>query len=199
MTARLGILLAAAGASRRMRGKDKLLEEVAGEALLARQARIALETGLPVLVTLPVGADQRHAALAHLPGLSIEELEDASKGMSASLRAGAAWAERQGFDGLIILLADMPEITADDIRTFVETFEPGKIYRATDALGRAGHPVLLPARLFPEIGALRGDQGAKTLLERERVIPIALPGSHATTDLDTPEEWSAWRARKTSG
>jgi hypothetical protein len=25
---------------------------------------------------------------------------------------------------------------------------------------------------------------------------VALPGLHAITDLDTPEDWAAWRARQ---
>jgi len=29
--------------------------------------------------------------------------------------------------------------------------------------------------------------------DRKAIKHIALPGSHATTDLDTPEDWMAWR------
>ncbi|MEZ5755305.1 MAG: NTP transferase domain-containing protein [Paracoccaceae bacterium] len=47
------ILLLAAGSPPRMRGGDKLLEDVAGEPLLRRSARAALATGCPVTVTLP--------------------------------------------------------------------------------------------------------------------------------------------------
>ena len=39
------ILIPAAGGSTRMRGRDKLLEDVGGTPLLARQVRVALSTG----------------------------------------------------------------------------------------------------------------------------------------------------------
>ncbi|MCB1394509.1 MAG: NTP transferase domain-containing protein, partial [Rhodobacteraceae bacterium] len=54
----------AAGASRRMAGRDKLLEPVDGAPLLRRQARAAVAAGTgPVAVTLPPDDRTRRAAL----------------------------------------------------------------------------------------------------------------------------------------
>ncbi len=47
------ILILAAGASRRMNGRDKLLMDVGGECLLRRVVGRAYATGHPVLVALP--------------------------------------------------------------------------------------------------------------------------------------------------
>lgn len=68
---------------------------------------------------------------------------------------------------------------------------------ARPARGTPGHPVVLPRRLFPSLLELRGDQGARALLaqEEESLRLIPLPGANATTDLDTAEDWAAWRAR----
>ena len=60
------IAILAAGASSRMRGGDKLLEMVQGEPMLRRQARLALQTGAPVIVTLPTDRPDRNLALAGL-------------------------------------------------------------------------------------------------------------------------------------
>mgnify|MGYP006184317219 CR=1 FL=1 len=40
------------------------------------------------------------------------------------------------------------------------------------------------------------DEGARSVLvrHRARLRLVPLPGHHATTDLDTPEDWAAWRA-----
>ena len=48
------ILIPAAGRSSRMRGRDKLLEQVGGIPLLRLRVEAALATGHQVLVTLPV-------------------------------------------------------------------------------------------------------------------------------------------------
>jgi CTP:molybdopterin cytidylyltransferase MocA len=189
------ILLLAAGASRRMRGADKLLEPVGGEPLLRRQARAAVAAGAPVVVTLPPAAGARRAALEGLEVLHVP-VADAAEGMGASIRAGVA-ALPAGATGVLVLLADLPEITADDLRTMLDRHRtaPDAVLRATAEDGRPGHPVLFPARLFPALGRLTGDAGAREVLGPEAVVPVALAGERAVTDLDTPEAWLAWRAR----
>ncbi|KZY47747.1 hypothetical protein A3731_00895 [Roseovarius sp. HI0049] len=195
---RLFILIPAAGRSSRMRGRDKLLEPVGGQPLLRRQARMALDLRCPVLVTLTEERPARRALLDGLDGVSLTVVEDAGEGISASIRAGAEWALAQGAHGLMILLADLPDLTLDDLKKMVQAHEkaPETVIRATDATGKPGHPVILPARLFGTLQGLRGDDGAKPVLRSEAITRIALPGRHATTDLDTPEDWAAWRDRQ---
>lgn len=191
------ILIPAAGFARRMRGADKLLEPVAGEAMLHRQARIAQETGAKVLVTMPPAPGLRAQVL---DGLAITRVPvtDPSEGMAASIRAGVALVPT-GAAGLMILLADLPELEADDLRAMIAAFAaaPGAILRATSAKGAPGHPVIFPADLFADLAQVTGDAGARSVvaLHRNRLRDIALPGDRAVTDLDTPEAWKAWRAR----
>lgn len=187
------ILILAAGASSRMRGADKLLEPVEGVALLRLLAQRALATGVRVLVALPPDRPLRAAALE---GLAVERITvaEAAEGMAASLRAGAAAVRGP----LMVLLGDLPEITTEDLQAMLaagcET--PEAILRATSAEGQPGHPILFPPALLPELATLSGDTGARAILGRHGVRTIALPGCHATTDLDTPEDWAAWRARR---
>lgn len=191
-------MLAAAGASRRMRGCDKLLEDVGGMPLLRQQAMRALATGLPVLVTLPPGAAGRRAALGGLDParLMIAALPDAPEGMAASIRAGAGWALDRGAGGLMVVLADMPEVTTDDMMSLVQRFDFKSVLRGCNAAGRPGHPVLFPAGLFAALTRVRGDQGARDVLRGAPVALHRLPWDHALTDLDTPEDWAAWRTRR---
>lgn len=190
------ILILAAGASARMGGRDKLMEPVAGRPLLRLMAERALATGAPVVVVLPPDRPARAAALA---GLALRRIiaEDAAEGMAASLRAGVD-ALPAGTPGAMVLPADMPGITAEDMARMLERWAeaPGTILRAAAADGREGHPVLFPADLFPALRALAGDEGARSVLQanRARLRTIALPGDHALLDLDTPEDWAAFRA-----
>ncbi|MFC7704871.1 NTP transferase domain-containing protein [Plastorhodobacter daqingensis] len=189
----VAILIPAAGASRRMRGRDKLLEPVAGVPLLARQAAVARATGAEVLVTLPPGDPARRRALsADQPVLTVA---DAGTGLAASLRAGVAalaWAE-----AVMILLADLPEIGTDDLLALIAAWRatPGQILRAS-AGTVPGHPVIFPRALFGQFADLSGDRGARPILQAhaDSVRLFPLPGRRAITDLDTPEDWAAWRA-----
>lgn len=195
------ILILAAGASARMGGRDKLMEPVAGLPLLRLMAERALATGAPVLAVLPPDRPARATALA---GLALRRItaEDAAEGMAASLRAGIA-ALPPDAPGVMILPADMPGITAEDMARMLDRWAgaPDTILRGTDEQGREGHPVLFPADLFPALMALTGDRGARSVLaaNRARLRTIALPGDHAVLDLDTPEDWATFRAGEGSG
>ncbi|MBS0122684.1 nucleotidyltransferase family protein [Thetidibacter halocola] len=193
----IAILFPAAGASRRMRGTDKLLEPVDGLPLLRRQVQRALSTGAHVAVSIPDHDHPRSAALAGLP-VQLVAVPDSGLGMSASLRRGIGMLPR-GMKAAIILPADMPEITTADLATLIAAFRALSIpvlLRGCAADGTPGHPVLFPADCFSALQHLQGDQGARDVLRanahRTRLVP--LPDNHALTDLDTPEAWQAWRA-----
>jgi len=180
-----------------MGGRDKLAEMVAGEPILQRVTRLALAVSPAVLVTLPPDgpfAASRRALLSDLDA-AVEEIPDAAEGMAASLRAGARMAAAQGADGVMILLPDMPEIDLDDLALILAAFaeDPARVVRGASG-ERAGHPVVLPASLFGAVGGLRGDEGARGLPGAKDWRRVALPGRHAITDLDTADDWSAWRA-----
>lgn len=195
------ILLLAAGTATRMRGGDKLLEEVNGAPCLQVLAKRALETGQPVLVTLP---NLDHPRSRCLDGLALTRIAvpDAHLGMSRSLQRGVAGLPHAA-KSVMVLPADMPDITARDM------IEMQLAFNATDALamrtttskGAAGHPTLFAASLFDEFQGLEGDTGAQSILSglKDRLAFHPLEGDRARLDLDTPEDWSAWRARSKSG
>lgn len=189
MTA-LTILIPAAGSSTRMRGHDKLLQDVAGEPILRRQARIAL-TLAPVIVTLRDPDVARRAALQGL-AVTLLAVPDAALGMSASFRAVADVGT-----ALLVLPADMPDLTQGDLTSIIAAFRaaPDHILRGS-AADLAGHPVVWPRALVPGFANLTGDEGARALFRQHPVRLHPLPDQNALTDLDTPEEWAAWRARQ---
>lgn len=184
------ILVLAAGQSRRMRGGDKLLEEVGGTPLILRAVRAACATSAEVIVALPQGDTRRRAWLGDTPARLIEVAEVA---MSASIRAGVSACRG---DAVMLHLADMPEVGAAEMWTLTQAWQAGQapVLQATDADGTPGQPVVFDRSLFAEVLALEGDQGARSVVKRHAVERVALPGRAATTDLDTPEAWAAWRA-----
>ncbi|WGW02779.1 nucleotidyltransferase family protein [Tropicibacter oceani] len=193
----IAILIPAAGASSRMRGKDKLLEQVDGLPLLRRQAEQALATGCHVAVTLPDHDHPRAEALAGLP-VQVIAVPDASEGMSASLRRGVSLLPG-GMRAVMILPGDMPELTTADMSQLINGFEATPhpmLQQATSLDGTPGHPVLFPADCFSALIRLTGDQGARDVVKANahRLSRIALDGARALTDLDTPEAWARWRA-----
>jgi xanthine dehydrogenase accessory factor len=99
----------------------------------------------------------------------------------------------------MILPADMPDLVSEDLQRLLRRHEsaPAAILRGA-AGGQGGHPVLLPADLVPALAGLTGDRGARDLLaaHQGRVALVALAGTRAVQDLDTPADWSAWEAAR---
>jgi CTP:molybdopterin cytidylyltransferase MocA len=190
------LILLAAGASARMKGADKLLETVDNQPLIRLMAGRCAKAGTTRVVIGP-NQPKRRAALE---GLAVEILEaEGEDGMAATLRTGVKGLKNQD---IMIVLADMPEITAADLHLLLGLHAQGlsPILQAATEDGTPGQPVVFASKYLDALGKLQGDHGAKPILKANArdVALIPLPGQRAATDLDTPEDWAAWRAKTRS-
>lgn len=187
-----GIILAA-GLSRRMGSANKLVLEIDGKSLVRRVAETAVSAGLdPVVVVVGHGAA---AVRRDLVGLDLYFTDNTrpEAGLSSSLRAGldALDVIAPGAPGACILLGDMPWVRPVDIAALLAGFDPEGPREICVPVheGRRGNPVLWGARFFTEMRALRGDVGARELMERHAaaVREVPVDGSGVLADVDTPE------------
>jgi molybdenum cofactor cytidylyltransferase len=167
----------------------KPLARYAAEAALASSAR-------PIVVVTGHAAADVEAALRGL-ALNIVYNTRFASGLASSLRAGLA-ALPEGVDGAIVLLGDMPAVTADLIERLIAKFaeRPDALAAAPVQGGRRGNPILLAAALFPAVAQLDGDEGARRLLDAlpaERLLEATMDGEGASLDVDTPEGLAAAR------
>lgn len=198
------ILILAAGASSRMRGRDKLLQSVKGRPLLRQVAEVAIGTGAPVIVTLPPMSEARVKALADSIARPVE-VPDAALGMSRSIERGLAAiveSDPGPDDGIMILPADMPGFSTKALSDLISRFrsEPELIWRGGTTDAQPGHPIIFPRALWAELALVTGDEGGRSVLQRHKDIVrlVPLPGEMAVLDLDTPEDWAAFNGRPTS-
>ncbi|MEL7097744.1 MAG: NTP transferase domain-containing protein [Pseudomonadota bacterium] len=188
------ILILAAGRSRRMRGRDKLLEDVDGVPLLRRQALLALEVSNDVRIALPPAPHARDAVISDL-ALRVVRVADAAEGMGASLRT--LFGTLEDAPRALLLLADLPALDASDLAAVLaapEIAPDAKIWRGATQDGKGGHPMLVDQAVYADFLALRGDDGGRSIVQAHGAHLVALPGTRARLDLDTPEDWSKWRA-----
>jgi molybdenum cofactor cytidylyltransferase len=185
--AAIAAVVLAAGRASRM-GENKLVAELDGEPIVRHTVRAVLGSqARPVVVVTGHQADAVRGALA---GLDVELAHNPgyADGMSSSLRVGlAALGE---VDAALICLADMPRLTAAHLDAVIDA------YRAGDASEivvptcdrKRGNPVLWPQRYFAEIGALRGDVGARAVIDRhpEQLRIVAIDDPAILVDVDTP-------------
>jgi len=185
----IGTILLAAGLGTRFGSEPKMLALLEGRPLVRHAVEAALAARpRPVVVVLGAHADAVRTALAGLDVVMVEN-PDFRAGLSTSLRAGVA-ALPKSRDAAVVVLGDMPRISAAHIDRLAAAFEqPAKAPAAVVPVqdGRRGNPVLLNLRrLADDIARLTGDRGAGPLL-KDRSDILEIPGDAATAlDIDTP-------------
>jgi molybdenum cofactor cytidylyltransferase len=183
---RVVALLLAAGRGRRF-GSDKRLARLSdGRGLLAASAERALQVFAEVHVLL---RDEDDAQALGLPAACrIIRCPDADQGMGHSLAAGAGALLGHDAEAVAVLLGDMPWVRADSLQLLCSQAAAERIvYPLHD--GQRGHPVLFGRRFWPQLQALRGDQGARALLQANpgacHGIVVDDPG--VLRDVDRPD------------
>lgn len=188
---KVGIVLLAAGKASRMgeKGPHKLLAEFDGVPLVRRTAMTAKASHADqIFVVTGHRALDIEAALANLE-LQIAFNADYATGMASSLKSGFK-AMADDVDGIVVLLADMPGVTTDDLNRMIDAFraEDGKAIVRAVADGKRGNPVILPRATFEAVARLEGDVGARHIIEKSGLPVIDLDiGAAAHLDVDTPE------------
>jgi molybdenum cofactor cytidylyltransferase len=196
---RIAGLILAAGRSTRMGALNKLTEEIAGKPMVRHVADAAAAAGLAGLYVVTGNAPE--AVRAALEGIAFEEIPnpDFRNGLATSLAAGVRrLMQEDDLDGAIILLGDMPLVTAGLIERLVAAFSPSDGHAICVPVldGKRGNPILWSARFFPDMASIQGDTGAKHLLgenaEWIAEVPVADPAIFR--DIDTPAALAALRS-----
>ncbi len=200
---RVCAVVLAAGRSTRMAPANKLFVEIDGKPLLDRAVEAA--TGSGCVETVVVVGNEAARARSILAGrkVRIVENKDFAQGMATSLRAGIA-AVPADCDAALVLLGDMPGVTAKHVDRLIAAFAPheDRAICVATRQGKRGNPVLWASAHFAEMLALDGDQGARTLIRKHeaQVCDVEMDDDGVLVDLDTPEALAAYRAgREKSG
>jgi molybdenum cofactor cytidylyltransferase len=183
----LHVIVLAAGASTRF-GSPKQLVRLNGRPLLHLAVSRAVEiAGQAVTVVLGANAAELAPLLRHTPAAIVIN-RDWPEGMGSSVRTGIAHVPAAA-DAVMLLLADQPAVTAEDLRRLVGTWRRQPLCMvAAHYAGTAGVPAIFPREDFAALGALRGDAGARALLKRGGDRLIRVPLQSAGIDIDTPED-----------
>ncbi len=182
----LAAVVLAAGASKRL-GRPKQLVTFDGRSLLQR----AVDKCLPVcrLGVVVVTGAEREAVGETLRGEPVLVVHNSAwrDGLASSITTGIA-AVPADSKAVLLMLCDQPKLSSAELAQLVSVWSrhPDRVvasrYGAT-----FGAPAIFPRAVFPMLEALRGDRGAKSLIEQlADTILVDLPG--AELDIDRPED-----------
>lgn len=113
--------------------------------------------------------------------------------MSASLRAGIASLPASA-KGCFVFLGDMPRVPAAMAHHLLDALRANAAAAAIPVWnGQRGHPVLVTRALFPELDPLRGDSGARRLLDAlgSKLVAVEAPDDGVLFDIDEVDQLAA--------
>jgi molybdenum cofactor cytidylyltransferase len=172
-------IVLAAGASLRL-GSPKQTVRLGAETLLERTVRVAIEAGLkPVYGVVSADFMIEPAPVGMIRVVNHE----AAEGMASSIRAGlvALQSNVELVSGVVILACDQPAVTAAHLRELADG--EGEVV-ASAYSGRKGVPAYFPSSAFEALMALRGDLGARDLIQNARGVSLV----DGDLDVDTVQD-----------
>jgi len=188
----IGAVILAAGESKRM-GVPKQLIEICGEKIIRIVVKKVLNVGFgDIVVVLGHMAGDIARYIDDMIGIKIIVNPRYREGMSTSLIEGIKNLRRD-IEAFMVILGDQPFVSKETMEKIIETYygmERKPLMVVPTYRGLRGNPVLISSRIAKDVMSLRGDIGARALMERYKAyisyIETQDPG--VILDIDTKED-----------
>ncbi|MEP0987568.1 nucleotidyltransferase family protein [Ekhidna sp.] len=186
----IGLMVLAAGASSRL-GQPKQLVKFEDKPLLQHILDIGKEVHVNERV-LVLGAKSELIQEVIIPGtFSMIHNYEWQKGMSTSIHTGlkSLLSKCANLRQVIIMLSDQPYVTVDLINQLIASQDATKPCITTCAYAnQMGVPAIFSHHFFEDLMKLKGDQGARKLIQQQLDHVRTIPFSKGVIDIDTPDD-----------
>ena len=182
-------IVLAAGNSRRFgQSRNKLLAPLADGTPVALRTVRNLTAAVERVVAVVRAGDEPLAEVLGAAGVEVVVCAEAFFGMGHSLACGVRATHTAR--GWLIALADMPFVTPHTHGMVAAALDSGAPMAAPYHGQQRGHPVAFSARYYDELIALRGDQGARWIIDRHRgeLVRLACDDEGVLLDIDSPAD-----------
>jgi molybdenum cofactor cytidylyltransferase len=191
-SSKIGLILLAAGASRRLENFPKQLLEFRGKTLLRRAAENALASKCgKTCVVLGANAEKLKREIDDLP-IEIVVNENWANGMSSSLKCGLGklLEVEPNLPAVVVTLCDQPLIDSAIIDRLTEAFSASRNQIiAAEYAETVGVPAIFARSIFDELMNLADDGGAKQIIKKHAASVGKIPVPEAAFDVDTRNDY----------
>lgn len=185
----VGAIILAAGSGTRMAGAQKLLLDLDGTPMVKHVIQAASEGGCHQTVVVYSSDDVKAAVggdaeLVHNP--------HARTGMASSLQAGLR-AMRPEIEAAVVLLGDQPLVGSRTVAALLRAWRrEGSRPAVAVSQGQRewAPPVVLARDLWEQLFALKGDAGARQILQGHPELIDVVPAPGRGDDIDTPDDYA---------
>ena len=172
-----------------------------GERTVVGQVVATLEVAGLAEIVVVTGhrADEVGAALVGTSARCVHNVGYANGEMLGSIQTGLA-AMVAGVEAALLCLGDQPQMEADTVRVVLAVAAGGagswgRIVIPSYQM-RAGHPIVLPRWVWPEILACQGTLRDVMAAHRDQTEYLAIQAPSVLADLDTPEDYEASNVKR---
>jgi molybdenum cofactor cytidylyltransferase len=187
----IGLVILAAGSSSRL-GTPKQLLPYTGKTLLQNSIDVAIgcDAG-PVLVVLGSEAEIIKDNI-HAPAARVIMNDQWEEGMASSIRCGlnALMQQYPLTEAVVIMVCDQPYANQALVNKLISVHHnTGKPIVASRYDHITGVPALFHKTIFPELLQLKGDVGAKSIIQRHAGEVDVVTFSKGGVDIDTAADY----------
>ena len=176
------IIILAAGSSSRL-GQPKQLLLIDGETLLNRTIRTAKQISNAIIVVLGANIELISPTISD-QSITIVTNPDWETGMSTSIKVGLSQCLK--FENAIICLCDQPFLTENILNALINKKSTSeKQIIASYYSQQIGVPILFNKIFFNDLLNLKGDKGAKSILNKYADQIDTIQFHQGATDIDT--------------
>ena len=190
---KIGVVILAGGASTRL-GEPKQLLEYEHKNLLQRTIDAAVSSTVStVVIVLGANADQISREIDR-SGINVIINTEWEEGMASSVRNGLneLLFISPSIDAVILVVCDQPYISSEIINALINKQKETNKRIVTCNYGDTfGPPALFHKSLFHELMSLKGDVGARKIIQHHSDNVATVSFTKGNIDIDTKEDYNA--------
>ena len=187
----ISAILLAAGKSKRMGKKNKLVKEIKGKPLIKHALENILSSSVDELIIV-LGYQEKiiRSVIEKNSKIKIVYNKDFDSGMASSIKTGLQHISKKN-NFFFICLADMPLVNTKIYDDLIKNKKKNEIIIPTFN-GLQGNPILFSKTMKNKLMAINGDAGAKKILEmfKEKIFNLETNDKSVVQDFDTEENFN---------
>ncbi len=186
----ISAILLAAGESKRMNGENKLAKKIQGIPLINRSVKnIITSTVDELIIVLGYQKEIIEKIIDKNEKIKFVFNKDFKSGMSTSIKTGIKNLSKET-DSFFICLGDMPLINKDIFNMLIKSKNDKEIIVPTYK-NEQGNPILFSISMKKKIMAIKGDVGAKKILElnKDKILNIETNDQSIAKNFNTPDNF----------
>ena len=188
----ISAILLAAGQSKRMKGKNKLMEKIKGVPLIKHSVKNILDSTVDELIVV---LGYENELIKKLIGENLKAKfifnKDFESGMASSIKLGLDHLSHKA-EAFFICLGDMPMVNKEIYNQLIKSMNEKEIITPTYN-GEQGNPVLFLKSIKEKLMDIKGDTGAKKILElnKEKILKIEIDNLLVSKDFNRREDFNS--------